>query len=264
MTAHPRKMVFLDVDGTYLAGDRVPPSAADAVRAARANGHLVLLCTGRALVQIYPWIREAGFDGIIAAAGGMVMVGDEVLASQALTPELVDRATTWLDERGIAYWLETDAALHASASLERLLEDVPPQPYLAIPFADAGAERGEVRKIILMGSTIPLEETRAAFAGNLDIIGATIPALGDNMGELALPGVHKATGIEVAARHAGVDRADTVGFGDGTNDLEMLAWCGVGVAMGDAADVVKDTADLVVAPAADGGIAEGFAKLGLI
>ena len=68
----------------------------------------------------------------------------------------------------------------------------------------------------------------------------------------------------MAAARAGVARSDTIAFGDGTNDLEMLAWVGIGVAMGVAPDVVKSVADMVVAPAGEGGIAEGFRLLGLV
>ena len=88
-----RKMVFLDVDGTYLAGGVVPPSASDAVRAARANGHQVLLCTGRPLVQIFDEITEAGFDGVIASAGGMVTYRGETLHSTATASRTGWRAT---------------------------------------------------------------------------------------------------------------------------------------------------------------------------
>ena len=50
-----RKAVFLDVDGTLL-NDRglVPVSARAAVAAARASGHLVFLCTGRSLPELWP------------------------------------------------------------------------------------------------------------------------------------------------------------------------------------------------------------------
>lgn len=260
-----RKMVFLDVDGTYLAGGVVPPSASDAVRAARANGHQVLLCTGRPLVQIFDEITEAGFDGVIASAGGMVTYRGETLHSTAMEPDALARAIAWLDRHGIAYWLESDTALLGSSGLEDALRGIPPQPYLKVPFTDwDGGPRTDVRKIVFLGSTLPLAATQEALTGVFDVIGHTIPDLGESMGEISVAGIHKAAGIEALIRHAGVDRADTIAFGDGSNDLEMLAYAGVGVAMGDAADAVKAVADLVVAPAAEGGIAEGFRRLRLV
>ena len=58
-------------------------------------------------------------------------------------------------------------------------------------------------------------------------------------GEMMLPGVHKATGIDVLLAHVGVDRADTIAIGDSYNDLEMLEHVAVGVAMGNAPDAVQ-------------------------
>lgn len=84
------------------------------------------------------------------------------------------------------------------------------------------------------------------------------------MGELALPGVHKATAIERLLAETGVARADTIAFGDGTNDREMLDYVAIGVAMGDSPAVVLEAADLVVPAASEGGLAIGFRQLGLI
>lgn len=259
------RLIFLDIDGTYLANGSVPTSASDAVRAARARGHKVLLCTGRSLAQLYPDIMEAGFDGVVASGGGMVRYGDDVLVSHVFGRDGLARAVDWLEARGIAYWLETDTGLVASANLAERLSGLPDQPYLRAPFtAMDGVERDDVRKLLFLGSETPLADVEAEFADVFDIIPGTIPALGPTMGELAVRGVHKAAGIEAVVEHLGSTQEATVGFGDGMNDLEMIEWVGVGVAMGDAADAVKAAADIVVAPAVEDGLAEGFRRLGLV
>ena len=54
-----RRIVFIDVDGTLIDEDeRMARSSVQAVRLARANGHLVFVCTGRGRREIYPAIRE--------------------------------------------------------------------------------------------------------------------------------------------------------------------------------------------------------------
>ncbi len=274
-----RKAVFLDVDGTYMVGNEVPPSAADAVRAARANGHPVFLCTGRSLSEIYAHITEAGFDGVISAGGAVIDHDGRRLESHAYPPELLDRALAWLDAHGIDHILETDAAMLGSAGtrahLARIVHpDLDAADLDALVATDtdfikpivtlAGHDLdGVVHKILLLGSDVPLDEVRAEFGAELDVIGDTIPRFGANMGELALPGVHKATAIERLLAEVGIDRADTIAFGDGTNDLEMLDYVAVGVAMGDSPAVVRDAADLVVPAASDEGLAIGFRRLGL-
>ena len=61
-----RTAVFLDIDGTLCNyNGEVPPSAVDAVRAARKAGHVVVLCTGRSRAEISPELWEIGVDGLI-------------------------------------------------------------------------------------------------------------------------------------------------------------------------------------------------------
>jgi len=61
-----------------------------------------------------------------------------------------------------------------------------------------------------------------------------------------------------------MDVADTIAFGDGPNDLDMIAYAGVGVAMGNAREELKKIADFVTKPVNEGGIAYAMQKLGLI
>jgi len=62
---------------------------------------------------------------------------------------------------------------------------------------------------------------------------------------MAAPGVSKASALEEIRTGLGIDQARTVAVGDGFNDSEMLVWAGVGIAMGQAPQGVKDLADTV-------------------
>lgn len=74
------KIIFIDIDGTLLMENgMVPESAVQACKQARENGHLLYLCTGRSKAEIYDYIWEIGFDGLIGAAGGYVESGGEML-----------------------------------------------------------------------------------------------------------------------------------------------------------------------------------------
>ena len=61
-----------------------------------------------------------------------------------------------------------------------------------------------------------------------------------------------------------MDVADTIAFGDGPNDLDMIAYAGVGVAMGNAREGLKKIADFVTKPVNEDGISYAMQKLGLI
>jgi hydroxymethylpyrimidine pyrophosphatase-like HAD family hydrolase len=71
--------------------------------------------------------------------------------------------------------------------------------------------------------------------------------------DIAPEGVNKATALAEVALGLGVPAADVLAFGDGRNDIEMLRWAGRGVAIGDAPAEVRQAADDVSVPFADGG-----------
>ena len=82
--------------------------------------------------------------------------------------------------------------------------------------------------------------------------------------DLIPEGSSKAVGIECLLKHFGIRREETMAFGDGANDIEMLDYVGTGVAMGNAADIVKAHADYVTDSSDDDGIANALTRLGII
>jgi len=73
--------------------------------------------------------------------------------------------------------------------------------------------------------------------------------------DLSPIGVDKASGLSVVCAHLGIDQADVLALGDGRNDIEMLAWAGRGVAMGQAVDEVRGIADAVTGSVQEDGVA---------
>lgn len=273
--------VFLDVDGT-LVNDRgeVPDTAAWAVQRARANGHRVFLCTGRSTSQLWPEIVEIGFDGVVAAAGGFVEVGGEVLANRGIPVDEVRHVVEFFGARGVDYLLESNAGLFGSAHIRDRLRQL---FFSTVTDEDvlAGMERGlsgfidsiavgvdpldrPINKVLFLDSDVTLDEVRAEFAGTFEVIPASVPMFGPNSGELAQIGVHKASGIALITEHLGIAREQTLAIGDNFNDREMLEMAGVGIAMGNAPESVKDIADEVTGTPDEGGIRAAFARHGLL
>ena len=76
-------IIFIDVDGTLVNYEnQIPASAIEAIRQARANGHLVFICTGRSRAEVYPEIWDIGLDGMIGGNGSYVEYHYEVLMHQ--------------------------------------------------------------------------------------------------------------------------------------------------------------------------------------
>jgi Cof subfamily protein (haloacid dehalogenase superfamily) len=74
--------------------------------------------------------------------------------------------------------------------------------------------------------------------------------------EFAAPGVTKGAGLDFLAEHMGFTRAETIAFGDGENDVELVEWAGYGIAVENAHDRVKAVADWVAPSAQDEGVAQ--------
>jgi len=79
--------------------------------------------------------------------------------------------------------------------------------------------------------------------------------------DIAPEGVSKAHGLQFVTSSLGVDAADVLAVGDGRNDLEMFAWAGRAVAMGQAPDQVRDAADEVCADVYADGLADVLERL---
>lgn len=65
----------------------IPDSTLQALRAARANGHKLFLCTGRNLRMTAPLLEYGCFDGAICSAGGYVLCDGQVLVDLPMEPE---------------------------------------------------------------------------------------------------------------------------------------------------------------------------------
>lgn len=276
--AGSRRAVFLDVDGTLVDyRGRVPRSARSAIEQARSAGHLVFLCTGRSISAIWPEILEVGFDGIVGAAGGYVEVGGTVVTHVNVPVDQVREIVDFFTANGVEFMLESNSGVYASPGAPRRVreqmfgrvaeDDLRAElmrsvgAFLDQLEVDADLVREDINKVIFLGSHLTLDDLRARFGDRFDFVPASIPGFG---GEMSIRGVHKAAGIEVVLGHVGIDRADSVAFGDGFNDLEMLAFVGVGVAMGNAPQVVREAADRMTGTPEEDGIREGFLELGLI
>ena len=275
-----RRAIFLDVDGTLIDDyGRVPESAVRAVREARTNGHLVFLCTGRSMVELTPTVLDVGFDGFVVASGAYVQVGSDVLLHECLSQESLRHVADYFDAHGGGYYFQAHDGVYASPRARDLLRRVVTASVAADPafaevdhglvtYVDTITVDGDpyaraITKVIYFEAVAPIDELRAEFA-DFEIVPSSVTVFGTNAGEMMIPGVHKATGIDVLLRHVGVDLADTIAIGDSYNDLEMLEHVAVGIAMGDASRAVQDIADEVTASTTEDGIRLAFLRHGLI
>ncbi len=74
-------------------------------------------------------------------------------------------------------------------------------------------------------------------------------------------GIHKAFGLQYVCEQLGISPHEVIAIGDGLNDIKMLKWAGLGIAMGNAPDEVKQVADLVTYSCEDSGVAKAIQRI---
>jgi Cof subfamily protein (haloacid dehalogenase superfamily) len=278
------RAVFLDIDGTYADHGLAPQLHVEAVRRARGLGHLVFVCTGRPLSMVPGHILDAGFDGVITGAGARVELNGQVLKDTRFQPDLAANIVETLDAHDVAYILEAPEVLHGRTGVDQRLRkvlapvfagraqhdgvlstDVDPVEDILGPMQYSDDLRGKsFAKISCFDSPVPLQDLMAAFGPQVGLIPSSLSALGDGAGELFMAGTHKAVGIQAVEAHLGLDRADMVAIGDSANDIEMLEYAGVGIAIEGGHPDVLAVADRTTPGPSANGVALAFAELGLL
>ncbi len=280
-------LILLDLDGTItdFAG-RIAGSTVRAIQRAKANGHVVVLCTGRASAEIPRGIWDLGFDGAITAGGARVELAGAELATEPIPNELLSELVQHCVGANSAYCLYSEDDLHPGPQMrqrfgaiaERLLAgglpsaghdaiQVSPREHPLLrrtEFTDWRAAGPIVKGLFLNDAPEALTEFREAFAGRLHVTAASVPGLGAGSGEFTRAGIDKGTSVQLLLNQLGIEHTRSLGIGDSFNDLALLRACGVGVAMGSAEAALRAIADHVTDGVLDNGIWNALSQLGLI
>lgn len=258
-------MIATDVDGTLLDEDElVTPRTKAAVLAAVAAGTRFVLATGRPPRWISPVVDALGFAPMAVCANGAVLydpASDRILSAKTLSAdvlaELAEVAMRVIPGAGLAVervgrsahdaatpqFLSSPGYEHAwlnPDNTEVSLEDVLGAPAVKLLIRKAGASSADMA---------------AALAPHVGIEGDLTYSTNNGLIEVVPLGVSKATGIDEVARPLGIAAEDIVAFGDMPNDIPMLLWAGLGVAMGNAHPEAKAAADEITTPNSDDGLA---------
>lgn len=259
------KAIFFDVDGTLVSyrqkslSDRLLADLA----ALRERGIKLFLSTGRAMQDLERtgMLRGARFDGHMTIGGQLCRDGDgtpfrdvpigiedmrgayEVLRRSPGIPALLEgdgeSFLTRIDGRVREVYEFLHTELYPVCPLERLLEM---NVYQFVPLVTREEEQAFLDA--MPGCT----HTRWHPKG-IDIL---------------VRGGGKGAGVRAALERYGLAREEVMAFGDGENDMTMLAEVGIGVAMGNGVDEVKAAADYVTGTVEEEGVSQALRHFGLL
>lgn len=249
------KLLACDLDGTLIVeGNRLSERTAAAVDALVDAGVVVVAATGRPWQLTLDLAREHRLLPLAVCSNGAALVEVESGTIEAAGLEdtvlgLVERARDVAP--GIRFAVERVDALRFE---DGFMDVVPDAVFVGSvgPVEDAIGD-GVVKLI----ARCPGMEAGvlAALLDHEVLGGAAEPWHGTGEWVELLPvGVSKASGLAWLCERLGVDRHEVVAVGDGWNDVAMVEWAGLGVAVGEACPELVEVADHVVPPAAAGGV----------
>ena len=259
--------LFFDVDGTlidsYHDNRRITPALGAELARVQALGHKIFLSSGRSRLLLTPEVLEPGFDGMVLVNGGYVEMGGVSVYEERMDLDLAYRTVAYLEEHHCEYQLVTAGPIYTrrkNHTLRSFFSRIGHEEFFTFDY-----DLDEVLpKTIKFEAMVAREDRPRVTAEVGAVLGPQITCDGhggEGTFELYPTAISKAKGISVVLEHLGIGTEDAYGFGDGTNDLEMIRFCGHGIAMGNAEDEVKAAADLVCPPVWEDGLAQVLHEL---
>lgn len=276
------KAVFFDIDGTLLNDlKRVQKSTAKAIKDLKRDGVLVGLATGRGPSFVAPYMETYGFDFAVTYNGQYVFTRDQIIYTNTLTKQTIFKVMQYTQKHRIELSLGTISGLMGSGlinmgtnSRAQLLTSFIPKKLgktVEKSFKE-GIRRLRPQNYDKMSLllTEPIYQLVVVASRDQTAIlekefpDLTVTRSSPYSADLLTKGQSKLKGICRLAEAFEFSLDEVMAFGDSENDMEMLANVGVGVAMGNAKEQVKDEAHYTTTDNNNDGIAKALFHYGLI
>ena len=236
------KAAFFDIDGTLLSftTHKVSEGTVRAFDTLHRHGVRTFISSGRPMVLIPP--MPVSFEAYITMNGGLVFTKEphEILISNPIPDSDRDAWIDFARQHNLCTMTFTANGMMASQinevgnALRNQLEFQMP------PVVDIAEFRQETAYQLIAIMPAELDSRVGSFMPH-----CRLPRWHPAFTDIVAAGNSKAVGMEAICRHYGIRQDETIAFGDGGNDIEMLQWAGIGIAMGNAEESVKQHADLV-------------------
>ena len=230
-----KKIAFFDIDGTLTSekNGTIPDSAVTAIRAARANGNLMFINTGRCFQNVEERFRAIGFDGYVCGCGTNIYYNNQELLytgqSHEVTMQILEQARK--TEVDLLFESKTEVVFDMARPLlhpeaERQYYSFKAKHYDMSHNPEAEDFTCD-KFVIWFQEENQLNEFRKVSDLYFDCIDR-----GGTFREFVPKNYSKATGIQFLLDYFGITKENAYAFGDSNNDLPMLTFVPNSVAMG--------------------------------
>ena len=263
-----RKMLFFDIDGTLIPEGRsfVPDSTYKALVRAHDHGHLLFINTGRTWFNVDPYLRELPFDGYVCGCGTYICYHGRQLLSRTIPHDRCIKLIQLMRLCNIPGFYEEKEHIyfdtHAYAANDTILKDARRMfGTKAFEFPDDIHDPSFTFDKILafLRPDSDIETFRKYSDDFLEYINR-----GHGIAEITQKDCSKATGIRFLCDHLNIPLEHCFAFGDSPNDLSMLDYVPVSIAMGNSTPAVKERCSYVTDDVEHNGIYNAMKHFGLI
>jgi len=252
-------LIIFDIDETLYINheSRIPESTFEAIDKLKKAGHTIAIATGRSFYAIMDEVKQLPIDFYILANGQLVMRDDEVIYENAIEMELIRELM--VDTEAVGIHLGFNTATHSFlTALTDEIRDSFSSGYTLPKVSQDIENQGSIYQIWYFSGEYT--EISEKFKDRLRFI----PWIWNGGADILPIGVSKAFALTKMLEVLDDDIYEkTVFFGDGINDIELIEMADIGVAMGNAAEPVKEVADFVTKNIEDDGVYYACEQLGL-
>jgi Cof subfamily protein (haloacid dehalogenase superfamily) len=252
-------LLAIDLDGTLLTPQRtITPRTYEAIRQAVAAGMTLVIATGQTLdvlravcADLPLTVPQIIYNGAVIAD----IQNDTVLYEQLVPPEYILSTLELLHTSGLHRVYHTHKRVYVDEGTPNARDwyRAPVPPVIEVPGVESLYPQPCI-KLVGVGDATTLREKREALeqhlAGQLYVTQAS-----RNLLEFLHPEVSKANALATMTRILGIAPEEVVAIGDNHNDIGMLQFAGLGIAMGNAHNEVKAAANYVTTRNSEDGVA---------
>lgn len=267
------KMIAMDMDGTLLNNKKeISETTRNILKRASEKGVKLVVCTGRIFTSAKVYAGLIGTKApIIASNGAYIREKDreEIIFERCLPDEIVKRVIEISEGYGLlphvftSNTIYTKKLVYFSANYKRWNDTLPENERVKINLVeDLGIafeeNSGNILKVVVADDNF--ENVLRAKKEIKENIDASIFSSAHNNFEVMASNISKGYAVERIAKYYGIDRDEIICIGDNENDISMIEYAGLGVAMGNATDELKGIADYITDTNEEDGVAKVIEK----
>lgn len=259
-----RKLLVLDIDGTLVNSRKeITDKTRNALIDIQSKGHIVALASGRPYygMEEYAGLIELDhFGGYALSFNGGIILNcrtKEKIYENTMPVRFAKPIYEYAKANNIGMVTYQDKNVITGTDVDDYMRYEAKLNHLDIKQVDDFTKYVDFDMVKCLLTASPDEAERheknlaAMFDGDLNVFRSE-----EYFIEITAPGVDKAKSLAVLLDKIGMNKTDCICCGDGFNDLTMVKFAGVGVAMDNAQNIIKDNADYITASCDDDGIAE--------